>query len=321
MPQIAPRKPSLAAAHPELARQWHPTKNGDRRPKDFTTGSKARVWWLCLETCSSCGSVHEWQAIISNRTKAGNPTGCPFCYGLSICRCSSLAATQPELMAQWDHAGNEGLDPSQIGVSSRRKVSWVCTQHGTWLARVSFRVAGSACPKCSCLNHVQTRRGLLWDEHPELVAQLHPTKNEHLDLDKVTSGSKRKAVWVCHDRKNAPPGCTHAHEWSATIVNRTNLGSGCPYCSGLLVCPCNSLAVRAPEVAAQWHPTYNGDKLPDQVGAHSSLIIWWQHVNELTGEVHEWKAAAEDRMMAWEIHGRLSCRQCRSEEQQKLIKR
>ncbi len=226
-------------------------------------------------------------------------------------------------MAQWDHAGNEGLDPSQIGVSSRRKVSWVCTQHGTWLARVRDRIASTGCPDCAQLNNPRNavKRGLLKDEHSELLAQLHPTKNEHIDFDKVTSGSNTKAVWVCHNRKNAPPGCTHAHEWSAKIASRTNLGSGCPYCSGLSVCPCNSLAVRAPEVAAQWHPTRNGDKLPDQVGAYSNVIVWWQHVSELTGEVHEWKAAAADRVMTLEKQGRLSCRQCRSDEQQKLIKR
>ena len=42
---------------------------------------------------------------------------------------------------------------------------------------------------------------LLKHEHPELVAQLHPTKNAHIDLDKVTSGSQKSAVWVCHERK------------------------------------------------------------------------------------------------------------------------
>ena len=234
-----PQKHSLAETHPELARQWHPAKNGERRPEDFTSGSAAKAVWLCPEACSSCGTVHEWEATPNSRTRAGNPTGCPFCSGRSICRCSSLAATQPDLMAQWDYAGNEGLDPEQIGVSSHRKVSWVCSLHGAWLATVSDRSAGSGCPDCAQLNNPRNaaKRGLLKDEHPELVAQLHPTKNEHLDLVKVTSGSKRKAVWVCHERKNAPPGCTHAHEWSARIAHRTSLGRGCPFCSGLSVCP------------------------------------------------------------------------------------
>jgi hypothetical protein len=230
-------------------------------------------------------------------------------------------------MAQWDYTANKGVHPEQISVYSSKKISWVCSQHGPWLASVHDRAFGSGCPACGRLDSAKnfSKRGLLKDEHPELVAQLHPTNNEHLDLDKVTSGSEIKAVWVCHDRKTAPPGCTHAHEWSATINKRTGSGQvkghGCPLCSGRVVCPCKSLAVKAPEVAAQWHPTRNGDKRPDHVGAHSNLHMWWQHVSELTGEVHEWKAAIMGRVRTWEFQGRLSCRSCRREEQQKLIKR
>ena len=226
-------------------------------------------------------------------------------------------------MARWDYAANGGLDPEQIGVSSNRKVSWVCSLHGPWLATVKSRAAGTGCPGCANLNSSRnaSNRGLLKDEHPELIAQLQPTKNEHLDLDKVTSGSGLKAVWVCRERKNAPLGCTHAHEWSATILNRTSLGCGCPFCSGRVVCPCKSLAVKAPEVAAQWHPTRNGDKLPDQVAAYSHVIVWWQHVSELTGEVHEWKAAVTARVACWGAEGRLSCPKCYSERRVKLIAR
>ncbi len=320
-----PKKPSLAVTHPELARQWHPTKNGEKRPEDFTAGSTAKFWWLCPTPCSSCGKAHEWEARISHRAKAGNPTGCPFCCGQGICTCSSLATTKPDLMAHWDYAANESLDPEQIGVSSSRKVSWMCPQHGSWLAKVSKRAAGTGCPECGQVNRAKnrSRRGLLKDEHPELVAQLHPTKNEHLDLDKLTSGSRKKAVWVCHERQNTPPGCSHAHEWSAS--DRTGSakreGTGCPFCFGLLVCLCNSLAVKAPEVAAQWHPTRNGDKRPDQHGAYSQKIVWWQHVSELTGQVHEWKASIAGRVASWNVNNRLSCGQCRREEHLKLITR
>ena len=322
-----PKKPSLAVTHPELARQWHPIKNGGKRAEDFRAGSGFSAVWLCPTPCSSCGKAHEWEARISNRAKAGNPTGCPFCWGLRVCTCSSLATTKPDLMARWDYAANESLDPEQISVSSSKKVSWVCSLHGSWLATVKRRAAGTGCPDCANLNkrgHA-SNRGLLKDEHPELVAQLHLTENEHLDLDKLTSGSRKKAVWVCHERQNAPPGCSHAHEWTALIRDRTGRtkreGSGCPWCFGLLVCLCNSLAVKAPEVAAQWHPTRNGDKRPDQYGAYSHEMVWWQHVSELTGELHEWRASIMGRVATWNINNRLSCRQCRREEHQKLIKR
>ena len=33
-----PKKPSLAETHPELAKQWHPTKNGDLTADKATQG-------------------------------------------------------------------------------------------------------------------------------------------------------------------------------------------------------------------------------------------------------------------------------------------
>ena len=62
---------NISITHPEIAKQWHPTKNGDLRVVNFTYGSGKKVWWKCdREDC------HEWECIVQNRTK-GN--GCPFC--------------------------------------------------------------------------------------------------------------------------------------------------------------------------------------------------------------------------------------------------
>ena len=253
------------------------------------------------------------------------PTGCPCCSGQQVCKCSSLAAVRPDLMAQWDFVHNEHLDPEQISTQSNKKVSWLCSQHGPWLADVAGRSAGGGCPRCAVarLKERRTRRGLLRDEFPELVAQLHLTENDHISLDKVTSGSALKAVWVCNDRQNTPPGCTHPHIWTAAVKDcagsKNCRGKGCPFCAGTVVCPCNSLVVKAPEVAAQWHPTRNGNKQPDQVGASSSLRVWWQHVNEVTGELHEWIARVGNRVRTWSRVGRLSCPLCNKARHQRLI--
>ena len=62
---------SLASLRPNLARQWHPTKNGDLTPDNFTCGSGQKVWWLC-----ELG--HEWETAISDRSKEKG-TSCPYC--------------------------------------------------------------------------------------------------------------------------------------------------------------------------------------------------------------------------------------------------
>lgn len=60
----------LDTTHPDIARSWHPTKNGTLTPRDVTAYTKKRVWWL-----GDCG--HSWKANVSGRV-CGN--GCPECW-------------------------------------------------------------------------------------------------------------------------------------------------------------------------------------------------------------------------------------------------
>ena len=39
---------SLADRNPELAKEWHPIKNGDLTPAQVTPGSGKKVWWICI---------------------------------------------------------------------------------------------------------------------------------------------------------------------------------------------------------------------------------------------------------------------------------
>lgn len=66
------RKNSLAECFPEIASEWHSTKNGTLIPYMFSKRSNEKVWWQC-KACK-----HEWRAAISDRTRI-NGTGCPEC--------------------------------------------------------------------------------------------------------------------------------------------------------------------------------------------------------------------------------------------------
>ena len=181
--------------------------------------------------------------------------------------------------------------------------------------------AGRGCRHCAIEKRhgvSKPKRGLLKNEHPELVGQLHPCKNAHKDLDSVTCGSMKVAVWVCTNCEDDPLGCPHPREWKAGIQTRTK-GSGCPYCTGKRVCPCKSLAQLVPEVAAQWHPTRNGDQRPGQVGQYSNQKVWWQHRCDQTGEMHEWPAQTLGCVTAWQKEHMLSCPKCKSYQKLGLI--
>jgi len=59
----------LATRHPELSREWHPTKNGNLTPGTIHGGAPKLYWWL-----GECG--HEWRALLTNRALGA---GCPKC--------------------------------------------------------------------------------------------------------------------------------------------------------------------------------------------------------------------------------------------------
>lgn len=63
---------SLASLHPELAREWHLTRNAPHRPNEFSEGSGKRFWWQCSED-----PHHVWKASIESRALRGR--GCPSC--------------------------------------------------------------------------------------------------------------------------------------------------------------------------------------------------------------------------------------------------
>ena len=80
------------------------------------------------------------------------------------------------------------------------------------------------------------------------------------------------------------------HTWSATVNSRSN-GGGCPQCSGRKVCKHNSLATKAPLVAAQWdHEANKG--APDTVVANSNQKVGW--CCDVCS--HKWNASPNQRV-------------------------
>jgi hypothetical protein len=59
----------LASLSPELAKEWHPTKNSIS-PDMVTVRSGISVWWKC----KICGN--EWKSSVSNRTAGNNCSKC-----------------------------------------------------------------------------------------------------------------------------------------------------------------------------------------------------------------------------------------------------
>jgi len=66
---------NLEFKFPNIAKEWHPTKNNDLKSADVIYGSIKKVWWLCVKG-------HEWKSSIIQRTKSSG-SNCPKCSGQS----------------------------------------------------------------------------------------------------------------------------------------------------------------------------------------------------------------------------------------------
>ena len=143
----------LATLKPELATQWHPTKNGLRQPISFLLNSNSKVWWL-----GDCG--HEWEAVIANRASG---TGCPVCAGQKPSSpAQTLEILEPNIAAQW-HPTKNAILLTNLMVASGKKVWWQCSKGHEWEAYVYARTGKNktGCPKCS--NHTSKPELLISD--------------------------------------------------------------------------------------------------------------------------------------------------------------
>jgi predicted nucleic acid-binding Zn-ribbon protein len=284
---------TLAALHPELVRQLDPARNDGVDASAIAAGSARKLWWRCQE----CGD--SWQATVGSRS-AGH--GCPACYSERRRRQGpraaqpgrSLAALYPEVAAEWDAVANGGLDPAAISPGSKRTVWWRCGTCGhCWRTSVDNRTSGHGCPSCAVRRRALVRSRVDYERslaarHPALLAELHPARNPGIDPAQLGARSGQRVWWRC---------ATCGHEWRTAVATRTK-GSGCPVC-GLKrrartqskVPRARSLAVKHASIAGQLHPTRNPGIDPSQLGARSSLKLWWRC--DACG--HEWRTTVSTR--------------------------
>lgn len=214
----------LASQNPEIAKEWHPTKNGKKTPETVSyKDSHNRYWWKC-----SLG--HEWKTTVYSRTVSGS--NCPYCVNHFVkSGFNDLKTLHPNIAEEWDFEKNKNLLPSMFTPGSTQKVWWKCKICNTsWSTTISSRVSGCGCPTCGKFSGAKERnkrflseRGALADTFPKIAKEWHPTKNGKLSPNDVLAGSEKKVWWKC----------SKGHEWQSVISSRV-AGRGCPTCTAEL---------------------------------------------------------------------------------------
>lgn len=134
---------NLTMTHPELCKEWHPTKNGNLLPEMVSKGTKRLVWWLYpynipidypVEYLRGKHINFEWETPVSDRTHPNSNGSCPFIDWREVWKgFNDLETVCPELAIQWDYEANKDLtDGRGYDISTPDKVTPKYIQEVNW---------------------------------------------------------------------------------------------------------------------------------------------------------------------------------------------
>ena len=137
-----------------------------------------------------------------------------------------------------------GWDPETVTAGSGKKQDWKCKEGHIYASVVVSRTKiGAGCPFCSGREVIPGINDLL-TKFPDIAAEAY-----QWDPSTVVAGTGKKKDWRC----------CKGHIYSSTVISRTNMGSGCPVCSGhQVLAGVNDLKTKFPDIAAEaygWDPS------------------------------------------------------------------
>lgn len=204
----------LATKYPQIAAEWHPTKNGKLKPTDVTPFSGKSVCWRC-----PTDPTHEYKCKIARRTVANKR--CTLCIKQDKAA-RSLAALLPELAKEWHPERNGNLAPDSVGAHSARCVWWQCPKipEHVWLGRIASRT--QHWQDCVLCRKAEERERSLAVLYPNIASEFDIEKNAPLTPIDILGKSSKLVWWRCRKDSN--------HSWQMAVSVRTSNHGGCPDC-------------------------------------------------------------------------------------------
>lgn len=145
--KLALREESLGVLRPDIATEWHPTKNGERTAFDVTPSAQTRYWWKC-----PVAADHEWPETVARRTEDG--AGCSACGNRRLSVTNRLDLLFPDVAAEWHPSKNKGVTPDRVIAGSGTPYWWLCGLCGNeWKQTPERRTRlGTGCRECGQSN-------------------------------------------------------------------------------------------------------------------------------------------------------------------------
>lgn len=261
--------------YPELMKEWDIDMNANIDASKLTCGSEKLICWKCEKG-------HTWQENVYKRVV--RKYACPYCSGKRASKDYNFAIMYPNLLLEWSHIKNNGIDPNALTPFSAKKVWWKCHngEDHEWMTSIKKRTLYKQnCPYCS--HNKASKSNNLTIQFPERAKYWHPTKNNDKTPHNILPKSNLTAWWQCVVNPN--------HEWQTVISSYVNSNYYCPFCENCshVITEKNSLCSK-PKLIAQWHLVKNKDINPNSVLAYSNKKYWW-----LCEKGHEWQTSPNNR--------------------------
>jgi ribosomal protein S17E len=219
------RNSSLLIIQTPIAEDWDYNNNSGIDINAVYKTSRLLVHWKCI-------NGHKYKTSVFSRVRSN---GCKECskasfseerIKLNALKGTSFADENPKIVNEWNLARNK-FSPNEVTSKSSLKIWFKCNKGHEWMTTPKARTMGRGCPICYKKNSPQIIRASklkktgisLAIKHPDLLDEWDYNKNKFTP-EELTPNSNYKVFWKCKFN----------HNWEATINNRTQNKSGCPYC-------------------------------------------------------------------------------------------
>ncbi len=302
----------MVHTHPNLAKEFHPSKNLTLKPSELLAGTNRLIWWKC----SICDN--EWRVKGQHRAEG---SGCPYCNNGRLHSDGRNSIFNDErLSIEWCNEKNESSDPRKITVGSNNTYFWRCH-----VCNHRFRNSPSNRyhfeQNCgACMNNTAHSSGSnsIAITHPELANEIHDVLNENLDISSIKVASSRKIWWKCS---------TCDHEWRATPYRRLSSihtkSRGCGVCSGNSIHSngSNSMKNTHPQLSLEFDKEKNHPLTPENIKAGTNKKLWWIcEVKSSKPCGHTWSASGASRSFTNVLNKKIGtgCPKCLKKSQTEL---
>lgn len=249
---------------PDLAKEWHPTKNGDKQPSDFTCGSTFEAWWICR-------NHHEYKKKVLERSKGAGCTECAKALKTSFPEQAVyfyIKKCFPDAISRYTEIFDNRME-LDIYIPS---------------LRIGIEYDGAA---------YHTKELIFRDNLKYQIC-----KDNNITLIRIMEESDSN-IFILYDRKLVVPNSNR--KYLNSVISELCFKLGKPMnvdverdkfeILNYLFSREESLASRFPEVAAEWDYEANKPRKPEDFAPHSNERVGW--ICKECG--YKWVAMINDR--------------------------